>query len=59
MPDICMCHGKKIDGSICPMKDKCYRYYAKPDMLQSYFAEAPFIGASCTHLWERDKKKVK
>jgi hypothetical protein len=44
MPDITMCNGKKsIDGAVCKIKDKCFRFTAAPDPLwQSYFQSAPF-----------------
>lgn len=31
MPDISMC-----DDAKCPAKDGCYRFTAKPDLMQSY-----------------------
>lgn len=37
MPDITMCKGLE-----CPMKRKCYRFLAKPDMLQSFFVDIPY-----------------
>lgn len=44
MPDITMCKG---DG--CGVRDNCYRYTAKPDKWQSYFAKPPRDEKSC--LW--------
>lgn len=37
MPDITMCKGTK-----CPLKKDCYRFLAKPDSWQSFFAKVPF-----------------
>ena len=31
MPDITLCINTN-----CPLKDKCYRYTAKPELLQAY-----------------------
>lgn len=59
MPDITMC-----DGKGCPLKQNCYRFTAKPNERQSYFAEAPWErdGRSkyCAHFVtdERSKKEV-
>ena len=61
MPDISMCNGVKISledpDSICPMRNNCYRYMAKPsEFRQSFFIGAPFIpepdGTSCEYFWE-------
>jgi len=54
MPDITMCSGGK-----CPLKEKCYRHKAKPDRMQSYFAKEPFIGKTCEHFIEIQKKQNK
>ena len=51
MPDITMCKGTN-----CPLKEKCYRYTAKPNKYwQSWFYEAPVKNGKCDHFWE-DKK---
>lgn len=36
MPDITMCSGEG-----CPKKEQCYRFTARPDQRQSYFAKPP------------------
>jgi hypothetical protein len=39
MPDITKC-----EGTICPLKNKCYRFRAKDSPeFQWYFAEVPFL----------------
>lgn len=69
MPDITMCFGeckiKKwyhrfipknwIKSKGCPLKEKCYRFYAMPDSRQVYFTDAPynFKKMECEHLWIR------
>ena len=57
MPDITMCKWEW-----CPMKDKCYRYTAKPSEMQSYFIETPIEDWKCEYFWEdkstkQEKKK--
>lgn len=47
MPDITMC-----DDEGCPMKDRCYRYLAKPSKWQSYFADSPREDDKCELVWE-------
>lgn len=42
MPDITMC-----SGDDCPLKEDCFRYYAKPDKHQSYFMGTPFYENKC------------
>ena len=37
MADITACK-----GGLCPVKEKCYRFYCPKDELQSYFTETPF-----------------
>lgn len=51
MPDISMCKGL-TEERVCPMREKCYRYTAKPTpYYQAWFVTAPvkFIhgSASC------------
>lgn len=37
MADISMCSGICLDGSICPLREQCYRFLAVAnDMWQSY-----------------------
>ena len=47
MPDITMC----INGD-CPLKEKCYRFRAKPSFRQSY--SHFFGGKDCGLYWEID-----
>lgn len=45
MPDIAMCWGRTVEEKprICPRRDTCYRYTAKPTPgRQSWFMVAPF-----------------
>ncbi len=42
MCDITMCLGKE-----CPLRDKCFRYRAFPDGLQSYFITSPYENGEC------------
>jgi hypothetical protein len=57
MPDITMCV-----GTGCPLKEKCYRFVAKADDYQSYFAEPPLEVkdgvAKCDHYWGDDAQSV-
>jgi hypothetical protein len=50
MPDITMC-----EGGLCPIKQGCHRYKAKPsEYLQSYFSRAPYDRKnpmSCEYFW--------
>lgn len=43
MPDITMCSNKT-----CSLKEKCYRFMAKPDMRQSFAWFTP-AGSSCAN----------
>lgn len=45
--DICMCYGTN-----CNLKNECYRYLAKPDEYQSYFAEPPIKDGKCERFWK-------
>ena len=50
MPDITMCK-----GGDCPLKEKCYRFTAKPsEWAQVYFIEIPYNKNTkkCEHLWK-------
>lgn len=47
MPDISMCKDRA-----CPSRDKCYRFKAKPDMLQSYgLFGRPEDADRCGYYW--------
>lgn len=52
MPDITLCLGKE-----CPLKEKCYRYHAKPSLLQSYFNDPPFDEKGCEYFIENKNPK--
>jgi len=50
MADITMCTGEN-----CPLKEKCYRYRARPsEKWQSYFVEVPYNHdkEKCDEYWE-------
>lgn len=50
MPDITMCRAERDDKLICPMREKCYRFTAKPnEFRQSYFIHAPWTFAQGDH----------
>ena len=50
MPDITMCKGEENE-SICPYREKCYRFTAKADVYQSYFKGIPLKDNKCDHYW--------
>ena len=54
MPDITMCKAEE-----CPLKEKCYRYIAKPSTYQSYFVGFPGKGEHCTYYWPVDEQRSK
>ena len=54
MPDITMC-----TGCDCPLKEKCYRFKAKPWAYQGYFLNPPYQEGKCEHFWELDKENKK
>jgi hypothetical protein len=56
MPDITMC-----SGNGCPIKDGCYRYYAKPSERQSYFIEPPYNHEvkGCPEYWTRNDREAR
>ena len=50
MPDIAMCR-----GAGCPRRDRCYRYTARPERMQSYFAVPPIKpDGSCDYFADID-----
>lgn len=52
----------KCEGTDCPLKEKCYRYLAKPDEhLQAYFTIPPYSSEtkSCEYFWDVDSKYSK
>lgn len=55
MPDISMC-----EGGACPLKEKCYRFTAKPfGLCQSYFMNPPYKDGKCDYFWSNDNFKVR
>ena len=62
MADISMCKGEVTfrnlkDKFICPLRENCYRYKAKPnEFRQTYLAEVPydFVNKSCPLFWKMD-----
>ena len=53
MPDITMC--LNVD---CKMKDKCYRYKAIPDILQSYAKYEPNNGKCDNFVKNKNTKEI-
>jgi hypothetical protein len=55
MPDITMC-----SGANCQLKEKCYRYTAKPSMFrQSYFIGTPNTHPEkCDHFWDNKDREA-
>lgn len=50
MPDISKCTAALGDGSLCPLRETCYRFLALPsEYWQSYLTEAPFDGQTCDY----------
>ena len=55
MPDITMCHGEN-----CPLKEKCYRYTAKPNRyFQSFFQEPPYQEGKCVFFEDNEDNEDK
>ena len=53
-PDITMCSGEG-----CPVKEKCYRFTAKPnEYRQSYFVEPPIRDGKCDHYWGERQESI-
>ena len=48
MPDITMCNGVG-----CYLRDKCYRYTAKPSFRQPYFMNEPIEDGKCKEFWKK------
>ncbi len=56
--DITMCSGQG-----CPIKEKCYRFTAKPsEFRQSYFLDTPIKikdgVAKCDHYWGESQEQI-
>ena len=63
MPDISMCWGRTVDDEprICPRRDTCYRFTAKPTPgRQSWFMVAPFRPETgeCEYYWDTDSPSL-
>lgn len=54
MPDYCMCK-----DDICPQHKTCWRFNAKPHLMQTYFFESPREGDECKYYWRMDEKEGK
>lgn len=58
MPDITMC-----EGTNCPIKEKCFRFTAKPsEFIQSYFSDAPGEMQdnkfTCSYFWGENAQNI-
>ena len=54
MPDITMC-----PGGDCPHKEKCYRFMAKPHIInQSYFVDPPNKQDKCDYYWGENAQSI-
>lgn len=57
MPDITMCA-----GTGCPLRDSCYRFYAKPSEWQSFFSEVPYdheVGLCLSYWKKKDQRRAR
>lgn len=53
-----MCNGRNKDNKLCSKLSTCYRFKAKPSMMQSWFISAPFRNEKCEYYWkEKDYAK--
>ena len=52
MPDITMCWNNK-----CKKKDSCYRYTAKPNLIQSYSVFDHENTGNCKEFWDNREYK--
>ena len=55
MPDIAMCTNLK-----CDLSSKCYRFMAKPEMLQSYLIISKDVKTEkdCDHFWRMEEDEI-
>ena len=53
MADITKCRDKD-----CPVKEKCYRWTAEEDMMQSYFVESPRSDEGCEMFWGENSEQI-
>ena len=72
MPDISMCLGEETsikdnkivrEGNVCPLREKCYRFKAKPSEMQSYSNFTDSLNRTKTNcknfmeLWKKNKEE--
>jgi hypothetical protein len=57
MADITMCHGVKASShyTICPKRERCYRYKAVENEQWQSWAFFDFEGEICENFWELDE----
>lgn len=49
----------KCEGTNCPVKESCYRYTAKANVLgQSYFTDLPVKDGKCEMYWGENSKII-
>jgi len=52
----------KCKGTDCPIKEKCYRYTANIDGMQSWFVEVPFKiennAFTCDMFWGENAERI-
>jgi hypothetical protein len=53
MPDIAKCWGRE-----CPVKEKCFRFTAKPSERQTYFANPPMRDGKCDFFWGDTQESI-
>jgi hypothetical protein len=55
MPDISKCN----PGTICPHREKCYRFTAPADEYQAYFTEPPIkADGTCDFFWGKTQTDI-
>jgi hypothetical protein len=50
VPDISMCRGE-LDGETCPLRDTCFRYFAKPNPDRQAYLIPEAVGEDCDAYW--------
>ena len=53
MGDMCKCKNQE-----CPLKERCHRYTAKPDLYQ-FYGEFKYEDGKCEYFWDNNKKRKK
>jgi hypothetical protein len=48
----------KCKGDGCPVKERCYRFTAKADVYQSYFADIPLKDGKCDEFWGENNQEI-